>query len=272
MPGSHNNPPTGGATKKWPTLASALCPYLVSLGLWAVFLLVANLIIGPALAPGPLSVLKTIARLALSGVLFADMAQTVFRALMGVLLANLVGGVLGLLAGRASWALKVTAPLVASLQACPPIVWVTIVMVWAGTGSMVPVATVFAATLPFVFSNAAQGVMGLEPRILAMGKLYGVPAARVWRLFILPGIAPFWLAGLSPVLATGWKAAAVAEFLGSHDGVGAKLYWSYQGLRMEELQAWTLALIILGLTLEGAVITPLRRKAAGLAARGAEAT
>jgi NitT/TauT family transport system permease protein len=142
-------------------------------------------------------------------------------------------------------------------------------MVWAGTGSLVPMATVFAATLPFVFSNTAQGVMGLEPRVLAMGKLYGVPAIRVWRLFILPGIAPYYLAGLSTVLATGWKAAAVAEFLGSHTGVGAKLYWSYRNLNMEDLQAWTLALIVLGLTLEGAVITPLRRKAAGLAARGA---
>jgi NitT/TauT family transport system permease protein len=141
-------------------------------------------------------------------------------------------------------------------------------MVWAGTGALVPVATVFAATLPFVFSNVAQGAMGLEPRTLAMGKLYGVPATRVWRLFVLPSIAPFWLAGLSTVLATGWKAAAVAEFLGSHTGVGAKLYWSYNRLNMEDLQAWTLALIVLGLTLEGAVITPLRRKAAKLAARG----
>ncbi|MDR0622073.1 MAG: ABC transporter permease subunit [Deltaproteobacteria bacterium] len=251
------------------SLIQALSPYLIALGLWALLLFLSSLLFGAALAPGPLAVLKTLAKLAFQGTLFVDMAQTVLRALVGVLLANLVGGLLGLAAGRAGWALRITAPLVASLQACPPIVWVTIVMVWAGTGSLVPVATVFAATLPFVFSNTAQGVMGLEPRILAMGKLYDVPATRVWHLFILPGIAPFWLAGLSAVLATGWKAAAVAEFLGSHTGVGAKIYLSYQGLHMEDLQAWTLALIVLGLTLEAAVITPLRRKAAGLAARGA---
>jgi ABC-type nitrate/sulfonate/bicarbonate transport system permease component len=247
---------------------TALGPYLISLALWALLLFVAKTAIGPAIAPGPVAVLKALGRLALSRELFTEMGHTVLRALLGVILANLAGVALGLLAGRASWALKLTAPLVASLQACPPIVWVSIVMVWAGTGALVPVATVFAATLPFVFSNTAQGVMGLDARILAMGRLYGVPAARVWRLFIIPGIAPFWLAGLSTVLATGWKAAAVAEFLGSHTGVGAKLYWSYSRLNMEDLQAWTLALIVLGLTLEGAVITPLRRKAARLAARG----
>jgi NitT/TauT family transport system permease protein len=183
-------------------------------------------------------------------------------------MANAVGVPLGLLAGRVSWALSLTAPLVAALQACPPIVWISLVMVWAGTGSAVPIATVFAATLPFVFSNTAQGVMGLDRRILAMGRLYNVPATRVWGLFVLPSVAPFWLAGLSTVLATGWKAAAVAEFLGSHTGVGAKLYWSYSQLRMERLHAWTLALIVLGLILEGVLITPLRRWAATLAARG----
>ncbi|MDR1676757.1 MAG: ABC transporter permease subunit [Deltaproteobacteria bacterium] len=258
--------PVGQAAKT--SVLSALSPYLISLGLWALLLAIANLIIGSALAPSPLVVLKTLGRLILSGVLFKEMTHTVLRALAGVILANLVGVTFGLLAGRAVWALRLTAPLVASLQACPPIVWVSIVMVWAGTGSLVPMATVFAATLPFVFSNIAQGAMGLDNRILAMSKLYNVPGPRVWRLFIMPSIAPFWLAGLSTVLATGWKAAAVAEFLGSHTGVGAKLYWSYSQLRMEELQAWTLALIVLGLTLEGAVITPLRRKASRLAARG----
>jgi ABC-type nitrate/sulfonate/bicarbonate transport system permease component len=141
-------------------------------------------------------------------------------------------------------------------------------MVWAGTGSAVPVATVFAATLPFVFSNTAQGVLGLDPRLAAVSRLYEVPRLRIFTKLTVPGLAPYWLAGLSTVLATGWKAAAVAEFMGSHDGVGARLYWSYNYLRMEQLHAWALALIILGLTLEALVITPLRRRAAALSVRG----
>jgi NitT/TauT family transport system permease protein len=79
---------------------------------------------------------------------------------------------------------------------------------------------------------------------------------------------PYWLAGFSTVLAAGWKAAAVAEFLGSHQGIGARIYWSYSKLQMEELYAWALALIILGALLEGALITPLRRRAARLQCRG----
>ena len=80
-------------------------------------------------------------------------------------------------------------------------------------------------------------------------RLYGVPKARIMRRYVLPGILPYWLASFSAVLASGWKAAAVAEFLGSHDGVGAKIFWSYRNLAMEELNAWALALIVLGVGL-----------------------
>jgi ABC-type nitrate/sulfonate/bicarbonate transport system permease component len=206
--------------------------------------------------------------LSLSGELWREMGLTVARGLCGIILANLCGIVLGLAAGRLSWSLRYVSPLISGLQACPPVVWVSLVMVWAGTGSLVPVATVFAATLPFVFSTTAQGVMGLDRRILCMSKLYEVPALRLWRSFALPAILPFFLAGLSTVLSTGWKAAAVAEFLGSRDGVGAKIYWCYSKMELEALNAWALALLVLGLTLEAAVITPLRRKASQMEARG----
>ncbi|MDR1546952.1 MAG: ABC transporter permease subunit [Deltaproteobacteria bacterium] len=241
-------------------------PYVFALAAWAAATALACRLAGPALAPGPAAILAELARLASSGELFAEMGLTVGRALLGLALANLVGAPLGLAAGRASWALSLTAPLVAGLQACPPIVWVSIVMVWAGAGSLVPTATVFAATFPFVFSTTAQGALGLDRRILGMSRLYGVPRRRLWRRFILPGVWPFWLAGLSTTLAAGWKAAAVAEFLGSPRGVGAKIFWSLSQLRMERLQAWTLALVALGLALEAAVVTPLRRRAAGLGA------
>jgi ABC-type nitrate/sulfonate/bicarbonate transport system permease component len=230
---------------------------------------VASLVLGPALAPGPLAVLRVLGSLAVTGELLRELGVTVGRALIGALLANLVGTLLGLLAGRVQAAMRYTAPLVASHQSCPPVVWISLAMVWAGTGALVPVATVFCSTLPFAFSNAAQGVRGLDPRLAAMSRLYDVPWTRLWPKLFLPAVAPYWLAGLSTVLATGWKAAAVAEFMGSHDGVGAKLYWSYGYLRMEELNAWALALIVLGLTFDTLLVTPLRRRAAALGARGA---
>ena len=229
----------------------------------------AGLALGPELVPGPGAVLVCLGDITRNGVLFHELFITVSRALAGIVLANLAGVTLGLAAGFTPGALRLLAPLVAALQSCPPVVWITLVMVWAGTGSPVPVATVFAATFPFVFSATAQGVMGLDRRVFAMSRLYEVPVGRVIRRFALPGIMPYWLASFSATLATGWKAAAVAEFLGSHDGIGAKIFWSYRRLNMEDLNAWALALIILGVVLECALVMPLRKKAAAMNVKGA---
>ncbi|MDR1044297.1 MAG: ABC transporter permease subunit [Candidatus Adiutrix sp.] len=245
-----------------------LRPYVFSAALLALAAAGLSRLLGPALAPGPAAIAAAFWDLGKSGELFREMAVTVWRALAGILAANLAGAALGLLAGSRSGALRLTAPLVAGLQSCPPVVWISLVMVWAGTGGLVPVATVFAAAFPLVFSTTAQGVMALDRRVLAMSRLYAVPRLRVFRRFILPGIMPYWLAGFSTVLAAGWKAAAVAEFLGSHRGIGARIYWSYSKLNMEDLYAWALALIILGTLLEGALITPLRRRAARMQSRG----
>jgi len=249
---------------------SLLSPYLFSACVLAGLMLAAGLAFGPELAPMPQDVIRVFVRLVGGGELLSELFVTVCRGVAGIFWANVVGVILGVAAGLNARLCTLTSPLVAAFQACPPVVWITLVMVWAGTGAAVPVATVFAATLPFVFSTTAQGVMGLNRRVLAMSRLYAVPWRRVLWSYVLPGMLPYWLAGFSTVLATAWKAAAVAEFLGSHEGIGARIFWSYHKLQMEELHAWALALVMLGVFLECAVIAPLRRKAASLETRGSQ--
>lgn len=251
---------------------SAILPYAVSAFIFTAVLWLAGTAMGPELVPPPAAVLGALVSLARSGDLFRELGITVVRGAAGIALANVAGVSLGLAAGFVPGALRMVAPLVAALQSCPPVVWISLVMVWAGTGGTVPVATVFAAAFPFVFSTTAQGVMGLDGRIFAMSRLYGVPKTRILAWFVLPGITPYWLAGFSTVLAAGWKSAAVAEFLGSHEGIGSRIFWSYRKLNMEELYAWALALVILGVVLECGLITPLRRRAAALGAKGAAGT
>jgi len=140
---------------------SLLLPYLFCVVVLVVLMFIASLVFGPALAPMPQDIIKTFAGLIASGELFSELFITVSRGVAGIFWANVVGVVLGIVVGFNAQLLRLTSPLVAALQSCPPIVWITLVMVWAGTGAAVPVATVFAATLPFVFSTTAQGIMGL---------------------------------------------------------------------------------------------------------------
>lgn len=221
----------------------------------------ASLALGPALAPPPPEVGRALARISMEGDLLRELAITVARATGGLALANLLGVGLGLCSGAIPSLWRIAAPLVTALQACPTFVWVSLALVWAGTGSVVPVAAVFAAALPPLFVGAAQGVLSLDKRTIAMSRLYGVPWHVRLRRLILPGLLPFWLAAFSHTLAAGWKVAAMAEFLGSSDGVGTRIFWAYRRMEMADLFAWTGAIVVLGISLEYALAAPLRRAA-----------
>ena len=140
-------------------------------------------------------------------------------------------------------------------------------MVWAGTGSLVPMAVVFATVFPLLFANVAQGCMAMDRRLFDMARLYNVPRWRVLVRIVLPGLTPYLLAGLSYAAATSWKVTAVAEFLGSSTGVGAKLFWAYRMLEIPRLFAWASIVILLGVVLELAVIAPLRATAENFTGR-----
>nr|WP_281432198.1 ABC transporter permease subunit [Desulfatitalea alkaliphila] len=169
--------------------------------------------------------------------------------------------VTGLAAGLSHRTMSLISPLVAALQATPPILWVTLLMVWVGTGSAVPVLVVIASLYPPLFLNVAQGTAALDHRLFAMARVYRVPPLRVLKDLLLPGIHSHLLGGLSHVLASCWKVTAVAEFLASGQGIGARIYWAYRMLEMEQLFAWAVVLVSIGMCIEFGLIRPLRRAA-----------
>jgi NitT/TauT family transport system permease protein len=148
--------------------------------------------------------------------------------------------------------------MVAALQACPPVLWISLLLVWAGQGNSVPLGVVFATVFPLLFANIAQGAASLDQRLLDMAKVHTVGRLKIIRHILWPGVYPYFIAGLSYALGACWKITAVAEFLGSSDGMGSRLYWSYRMLELPQLFSWALLLIIMGTFLEILVVRPLR--------------
>ena len=222
-----------------------------------------SLFFGAELVPLPSTVGSKLLQLLVQGATLKTIGITVARGVGGLGLALVLALITGIAAGSSPSTMKLLTPLVAALQSCPPILWITLLMVWVGTGSAVPIAVVFATVFPPLFANVAQGCLSIDRRLFDMANLYNVPRLRVLRKIILPGVVPYLLAGLSYAASASWKITAVAEFLGSSTGIGAKIYWSYRMLEIPELFAWASIVIILGVYLELGVISPLRNAASG---------
>jgi NitT/TauT family transport system permease protein len=210
----------------------------------------ATAVFGTAMVPPPPEILGRLLALVLGGEIAAEGLRTLGRGLAGVAAANLVGIVLGLAAGAWAPAARVFRPLLAALNACPPVVWIALAMVWIGSGGGTPVFAVAAATLPPLFLAVLEGVHAVDPRLAAMSRLYGVPTTTQLRRLVAPTALPFWRAAFAHTAAAAWKVAAVAEFLGSSDGIGASIYWAYRRLEMADLYAWALTIMLLGVAID----------------------
>ena len=233
-------------------------PALVSLAVALAAWQLCSLAAGNLLVPTPYEVGCALLKLCLKPETWLTVGVTMARGAAGLLAAVACALVLGIATGSSRTAMRLLAPLVAGLQSCPPILWITLLMVWVGSGSLVPMAVVFATVFPLLFANVAQGCLALDRRLFDMTALYRVGRLRVLMRVVLPGLTPYLLAGLSYAASTSWKVAAVAEFLGSSDGIGARLFWAYRMLEIPALFAWACIVIILGVTLEMLVIAPLR--------------
>lgn len=236
-------------------------PLIFSFGLAVAVWWACSLHFGTALVPSPPQVGAELLVMAADSACWSTVSITIFRGLAGLTASLVCALVLGVAAGSSPLTMRLLAPLVAALQSCPPVLWISLLMVWAGSGTIVPVAVVFATVFPPLFANVAQGRLALDKRLFSMAKLYRVPRLRVLQKIVLPGLVPYLLAGLSYGAAASWKVTAVAEFLGSGSGVGAQIFWAYRMLEIPRLFAWAGIVVLLGVFLELAVIAPLRAAA-----------
>ncbi|MTJ80845.1 MAG: ABC transporter permease subunit [Telmatospirillum sp.] len=219
----------------------------------------ATAIAGPALSPPPAAVVLHLLGLAAGGDLFIEAARTLSRGALGILIANLLGVGAGLAAGCSTRLVRLARPALTALNACPPVVWISLAMVWMGTGGAVPTVAVVAGTLPPVFLATLEGVASQDPRLRAMSRAFAVPAPVRLARMVVPGVFPFWLAAFAHTSSAAWKLAAVAEYLGAADGLGARIYWAYRRLDMEGLYAWTAMVVAIGVLVDAGLIARLRR-------------
>ncbi len=214
---------------------------------------------GERLLPAPVHVLEAFLALAGRSDSWADLLRTLARGAAGLFLGGISGLAAGVFCGRHPRLHDTLSPLVTLVQSCPPIVWISLLLVWLSLGGGVPLVVACLSVFPVVFIQTANAVRGLDARWFEVAKVYRVSPGRQISLLILPGISHALAGAFSYAFGIAWKVTATAEFFGSQDGVGARIYQSYRALDLEQLFAWALAVALLGVVIEALLVRRIRR-------------
>ncbi|WP_432483667.1 ABC transporter permease [Kineococcus esterisolvens] len=261
-----------GAVERWWPRAAALGAVLGAWWLVCDVLAAGNPVLSRM---GPWSTATALVELLGRRSTALDVAASLRRLLLGLLLATAAGVPLGLLLGSRRRLEQATAPVVAVLRMTSPLAWAPLAVVLLGVGDAPVTALVAVAALWPVALGTAHAVRTLDPALLAVARSLGANRAETLGTVVLPALRPHVLSALRLALGIGWVVLVPAEMLGVDSGLGFAVLNARDQLDHPRLAATIVLIGAVGFLLDRLLNPPGApggdRAGAGAAARPAQA-
>jgi len=203
---------------------------------------------------------QALKEIALSGILLESFIITLRRTLIAYGLAVILGIITALLLYRFKFLQRTFRPLITVIQATPPVVWVSLAVVWFGVADdLTPIFLIFIVSLPVIFVNIFQGLEDMNVELVEMAQAYSTPKYRILKEIYLPSLLPALVSALSIAFAFAWKSSVFAEFIASSSGIGYQLSRANSMMATDRLFAWTIVLILFMLFVEYYLLEKLKK-------------
>jgi NitT/TauT family transport system permease protein len=214
----------------------------------------------PVLMPSLIRVGKTLWSMLLDGTMLAHAGGTLYRVMIGMTLAIVVGLPLGILMGRYKPVENFFMPLASAFMPIPSLAWVPVFILWFGLGNTAAVLIVFYAALFPMLLNAWSGVRAVNPLWLrAAGAMGADEHAQLWKV-IVPGASPIIITGVRQAFLRAWIAVIGAEFLAASDwGLGWVIFDAKEFLNADIMIASLVMIGAIGFIFERLVFGTLER-------------
>jgi ABC-type nitrate/sulfonate/bicarbonate transport system permease component len=189
---------------------------------YAVALLNAHVwrMFNPILLPPPHEVLKAAIDLTASGELPRDIAASLYRVVLGFLVAAVLGVALGTLIGRSRTIEKLLEPALELMRPIPPLAFLPVFVLWFGVGESSKVAFItYAAFFP-IFTTTTEGIKFVDILLIRAAQTLGASEREIFRLVVLPAALPSIITGLRVGFAQCLFVIVAAEFIAADSGLG----------------------------------------------------
>ena len=200
----------------------------------------------------PLSdVLRATARLMGNGVLERHLVSTLYRLLIGFVLAAGFGIPLGLLMARSRAIENFWVPIVSILNPIPGLAWVPLFILWFGLGDMPTILLVAWASFPPMVFNTWTGSKTINEIWVRAAQSMGAQGLKLFTKVVMPGALPFVLTGMRIGLARSWRAVVAGEMLSAGAfGLGWLIFEARDFVRTDVMLSGVMAIGVIGLLLE----------------------
>lgn len=247
----------------WPRLWPPVLAVIAAVALWWL----ATSVLCPPQSllrqTAPQHVVAALGELASRGVLLADAGISLYRLLIGLLIAAVVGIPLGLLIGLSRIAERGAGPLVAFLRMISPLSWTPIAVALFGIGSQPVIFLIAAAAVWPVLLNTVAGVHAIDPGYLHVARSFHATRLEQLTAVVLPAVRGHIQNGLRLALGIAWVVLVPAEMLGVRSGLGYQILNARDQLAYDQVVAVIAVIGVLGYLLDvaaRALLSPVRAR------------
>lgn len=196
-------------------------------------------------------------RLTLTGELPARAAASLEVLALGYGAGLLLATLLVLFAVASAFGSEMLATLTAMFNPLPAIALLPLALLWFGLGTPSLVFVITHSVLWAVALNAHAGVQAIPPTLRRVGETLGLRGWRLTLRILAPAALPAIIAGLKIGWAFAWRTLIAAELVfgasSRSGGLGWFVFERRNNLQIDEVFAGLLAVILIGLLVEGVV-------------------
>lgn len=162
----------------------------------------------------------------------------------GFALSLLVGVPLGLVMGTSKRVRQYVEPPLMALYTAPRLALLPILIMWLGIGMLSKVAVVFLGAVFPILVNTLAGVKNADNRLVQAALSFGATRLDVFLKILVPGSLPAILMGVRLGIGRGVLSVVVGEMFVSQAGIGYQIMSYGQGMQINKMLVYALAVSI----------------------------
>jgi NitT/TauT family transport system permease protein len=176
-----------------------------------------------------------------------DIANSVYRVMVGFIAAAVLGVPLGLIMGTFKVAEAITEPMVGFVRYMPASAFIPLFILWLGIGDVEKVAIIFVGSFFQLVLMVAVVAKNVHKDMLETAYTLGAKRLQVIRKVLLPASLPGIVDTLRIIVGWAWTYIIVAELVASASGIGYMIISSQRMLRTGNIIFGILTIGMLGL-------------------------
>ena len=156
-----------------------------------------------------------------SGTFLDNSLASLYRVMVGFLIAGGFGLILGIITGYLSFFRRLLDPFINMIRMIPGIGWFPIAMVWFGVGNKTTIFLIALAAFFPIYLNTLRAVKDIPEILIHAGKVLGARSIDIFRTIIIPASIPGIFNGLRLGMGICWAYLVLGELTGVSKGLGA---------------------------------------------------